>query len=352
MRMQLPPAKYPTTDARARFFDQLQPRVSAIPGVTGSAFTTSVPPLDDEAWRFAIEGGPDMDDERRPFVATVTVTPEYFAVLGVAITRGRAFAASDGASGSESVIVSQVAVDRYFRGEDPIGRRIRFVPREDEPNEPPQPWRTIIGVSAPFLQGSTDEAFRSAVVYLPFRHTTPRAASLLVRSTLPPAQVMAAVRQAVLSLDADQPVFAIETAAEVLANEQLFHRLFAAVFGLLAAIALVLSAVGVHGVIAYAVTQRTQEIGVRMALGAGWRQVSWLFLKRALVQLALGLAIGLAGALALGQVVRFNLVEIEPSDPVTLIGITLVLVTVALASCLVPVRRAARMDPAIVLRAE
>jgi predicted permease len=352
MRMQLPPAKYATAGARARFYDAVQPRVNALPGVIASAFTTSVPPLDDEPWRLVIEGSPAVDDERRPFVGTVTVTPEYFDVLGVALTRGRGFTPADGAPGSENVILSQVAADRYFRGEDPIGRRIRFVPREDEPNEPPQPWRTIVGVSAPFLQGDTEEAFRSAVVYQPFRQAPPRTASLLVRSSLPPSQVMSAVRQAVLSIDAEQPVFAIETAAAALANEQLFHRLFAAVFGLLAAIALVLSAVGVHGVIARAVTQRTQEIGVRLALGAGQRQVQWMFLRGSLLQLGLGLAIGLPGALALGQVVRFNLVEIEPSDPVTLAGITIMLAMVAVVSCLVPVQKAARMDPARVLRAE
>jgi hypothetical protein len=293
-----------------------------------------------------------MDDLRRPFVGTVTVTPEYFEVLGVPISRGRGLAAADGGPGSENVVISQVAADRYFHGEDPIGRRIRFVPRAGDSDQPPQPWRTIVGVSAPFLQGSTDEAFRSPVVYLPFRGATPPTASLLVRSALPPDQVMAAVRRAVLPLDADQPVFAIETVAAVMRNERSFHRIFAVVFGLLAAIALTLSAVGVHGVIARAVTQRTQEIGVRLALGAGARQVSWMFLRRSLAQLALGLAIGVPGALALGQVVRFNLVEIEPSDPATLVGVTLVLAIVALASCLVPVRRAARMDPASVLRAE
>jgi predicted permease len=352
MRMQLPPAKYPTAEHRARFFEQLQSRVEAIPGVLGSAVTTSVPPLDDEEWRVEIDGRPVVEDERRPFVSTVTITPTYFEVLGVAINRGRPFTTSDGSPGSENAIISQVMADRHFRGEDPIGRRIRFVPRGDDPNEPPQPWRTIVGITAPFLQGSTDEAFRSSVVYLPFRQSTPQASSILIRSALPPADVMAAVRQAVQAIDLDQPVFSIETVASTLQNEQLFHRLFAAVFGLLAAIALVLSAVGVYGVMAYAVTQRTQEIGVRMAIGAQRWQVSWIFLRRSLTQLAIGLAIGLPAALGLGRLVRFQLVEIEPNDPVTMIGITVVLILVALASCLVPLRKATRVDPVIALRSE
>ena len=352
MRMQLPPAKYPTAEHRAQFFEQLQSRVDAIPGILGSAVTTNVPPLDDEEWRVEIDGRPPIDDQRRPFVSTVTTTPTYFAVLGVAINRGRAFTASDGAPGSQNAIISQTMADRHFHGEDPLGRRLRFVPREDDPNVPPQPWRTIVGISAPFLQGSTDEAFRSAVVYLPFRQSTPRTSSILIRSALPPADVMAAVRHAVQAIDVDQPVFSIETVAGTLQNEQLFHRLFAAVFGLLAAIALVLSAVGVYGVMAYAVTQRTQEIGVRMAIGAQRWQVSWIFLKRCLTQLAIGLAVGLPAALGLGRLVRFQLVEIEPNDPVTIIGITVVLILVALASCLVPLRKAARVDPMIALRSE
>jgi putative ABC transport system permease protein len=351
MRMQLPPAKYPTKEAREQFFAQLQPRLDAIPGVTGSAITSSVPPLTDEQWRFAIDGRADIDDEQRPFVGTVTITPGYLDVLGVAITRGRGFTPADGAPGSENVIISHAMAERHFPGEDPIGRRIRFVPREDE-REPPQPWRTIVGVSAPFLQGDTSEAFRSSVVYLPHRQNTPRTSSIVIRSGLPPAQVLTAVQKAVQTIDSDQPLLAIQTVAAVMENEHLFHIIFAWVFGLLASIGLILSAVGVYGVMAYAVTQRTQEIGVRMAIGAGRRQVSWIFLKRCLLQLTMGLAIGLPGALALGQVVRFNLVEIEPSDPLTMISITVALIAVALASCLIPVRKAMRVDPVNALRAE
>lgn len=324
-----------------------------------------MPPLTDEEWRVEIDNRPPIDDERRPFVATVTVTPGYLDVPRVPMTRGRSFTAADGAPGSEHVIINQVMAERHFPGEDPVGRRLRFVPREDEP-DPQQPgapnaqtlrmavepWRTIVGVSATFLQGDTMEAFRSPVVYLPHRQNPPRTSSILIRSQLPPAQVLRAVQKAVLSIDSDQPVLAIETVAAAMAFEQLFHRIFSWVFGLLATIGPILSAVGVYGVVAYAVTQRTQEIGVRMAVGAGRAQVSWMFLRRCLWQLALGLAIGLPGALALGQIISFNLVEIEPSDPITMIGITVAIAVVALASSVIPVRKAAKVDPVIALRAE
>ena len=350
MRMQLPPSNYPTPDARLRFFDQLLPKVAAIPGVQHAAFTTSVPPLDDEEWRFEVDGQSYAADDRRPWTGTVTVTPGYFGLLGVAITRGRGFDERDGTPGVETMVVGQVFADRYFRGEDPVGRQIRFVQRDDE--KEPQPWRTIVGVVAPFQQGSDIEAFKSAVVYLPFRQGAPRTASLIIRSALPPASVMTAVGSAVQSIDADQPVFNIETLAAVFANERSIYRILSTLFGVLAAIGLMLSAIGVYGVIAYAVTQRTQEIGVRMAVGARQWDVSWMFVRKGLKQLVLALAIGVPAAVGLGMVAQFRLVQVEPTDPITIGSITVVLTVVALLACIVPARKAARVDPIMALRAE
>jgi len=350
MRMQLPPSNYPTPDARLRFWDQLLPKVAAIPGVQSAAFTTSVPPLNDEEWRFEVDGRRYTEDEGRPWTGTVTITPGYFDVLGVSIVRGRAFSDRDGAAGAETIVVGQLFADRYFPGEDPMGRRIRFMMRDDE--KEPQPWRTVIGVVAPFQQGDDSEAFRSPVIYLPFRQVAPRTASLIVRSALPTGSVMTAVRSTVQPIDPDQPVFNIQTLAAVFANERSIYRIFATLFGVLAAIGLLLSAIGVYGVIAYSVTQRTQEIGVRMAIGAGRWDVSWMFLRRGLIQLGIALAIGLPGSLAIGIVAQLRLVEVEPTDPITLLGVTIVLTIVSLVACLVPARKAARVDPITALRSE
>ena len=350
MRMQLPPSNYPSAEARLRFFEQVLPRVTAIPGVQDAAFATSVPPLADEEWRFEVNGHRYAENELRPWTTTVTITPGYFDLLGVAISRGRLFGETDGAPGAENIVVSQVFANRYFEGENPVGRRIRFMMRDDE--KEPQPWRTIVGVVAPFRQGDDSEAFRSPVTYLPFRQVPPRTASLIVRSALPPVDVMTAVRSAVQAIDGDQPVFNVETIAAVFANERSIYRIFATLFGVLATIGLLLSAIGVYGVIAYAVTQRTQEIGVRMAVGARRWDVSWLFLRKGLLQLGLALLIGLPAAVGLGIVAQFRLVEVEPSDPVTIAGITIVLAAVSLVACLVPARTAARVDPITALRSE
>ena len=350
MRMQLPPANYPTPDARLRFFERLLPKVAASPGVQHAAFATSVPPRADEEWRFEVDGRRYADDERRPWTGTVTITPGYFDLLGVAIVRGRGFNDGDGAPGAANTVVSQVFADRYFRGEDPVGRRIRFMMRDDE--KEPHPWRTIVGISAPFQQGDDSEAFRSPVAYLPLRQSPPRTASLLVRSALPPSSVMAVVRSAVQSIDADQPVFNVETIAAVFANERSIYRIFATLFAALAAIGLTLSAIGVYGVIAYAVTQRTQEIGVRMAIGAQQWDVAWMFVRKGMVQLGLALLIGLPAAVGLGIVARFRLVEVEPTDPLTILAVAIVLIVVALVACVVPARRAANVDPMIALRSE
>ena len=234
------------------------------------------------------------------------------------------------------------------------GRRIRFVRRaNDDDSQAPDPtWRTIVGISGPILQGSPRDAYRNAVVYAPFRQETPRTSSLLIRSAMPPATVMDAVRRAVQAVDRDQPVFTIQTVEQLLSEERSIYRIFAVLFVLLASIALVLSSVGLYAVMAYAVTQRTQEIGVRMAIGAQRWQVSWMFLQRGLLQLSIGLALGIPIALALARIARLQLVEIEPADPLTFVAVAVLLALVSLLACVLPARRATRVDPLTALRSD
>ena len=349
MQLRLPASKYSNADARL-FFERLEPRLTAIPGVEAAAVTTGVPSRD---------GGERLLETERTagttapvFVSTVAITPRFFDVVSVPLVRGRNFQDSDGAPGFETVIVNERLAAQFFPGEDPIGRRLRFTQRQRASGTRPDVWRTIVGISGRILHGSSLDLYENAVVYVPYRQQSPAEASLLVRSALPPASVMDAVRREVQALDRDQPVYTIQTLAQLLEADRWWYRIWGAVMAALAGVALLLSIVGLYAVMAYAVTQRTQEIGLRMAVGAEPRQVSWLILKRGLTQLIVALTLGLTAALALNRVLHLGLADLRSSDPATFAAIAALLTAVAIAACLVPVRRAIRIDPVAALRAD
>jgi predicted permease len=352
LRMQLPAFKYADGQARLAFFERLEPRLSAIPGVRAAALTTGVPPFDGGERLVQIDRPALAAKEQPRFVSIVTITPHFFDVVRVPLSRGRTFGETDGSSGSKTVIINERFASEFFSGEDPIGWRLRFLERGTTPDASGAPWRTIIGVVPSIRHGSPQDAYRNAVVYLPYREEAPAGASLMIRSALPRGILMDAVRREVRSIDPEQPVFTIRTMEEMQAESRWPHRVFGSSFALFAVIALVLSSVGLYAVMAYSVTQRTPEIGMRMALGAQRQQVIWLILKRGLAQLAMGLTVGLAGALALSRVLRGVLVDITPSDPITFATITIILAAVSVGACLVPARRATRIDPLVALRAE
>jgi len=351
MRMQLPALKYETPSARRAFFARLEPRLSAIPGVNGVAVTTSVPPFGSDMRAIEVEGRP-VSGDRPHQVTTVTISPAFFDVLGIKVERGRAFEPNDGAAGAESAIVNAKMAAVFFPGENPIGKRIRLVTRTSPVQEVEPAWRTIVGVSPSIPHGSKQDFEPAPVMYLPDRQDAPSRVALLVRSALPPASVMDAVRREVQAIDRDQPVYTIQTLDEMLAQDRWPYRVFGGLFAIFALIGLGLSSVGLYAVMAYSVTQRTQEIGVRMTLGADRRQVSWLVLKRGLTQLALGLTLGVGGALALSRVMQAVLFQVTPGDPVTFAATTMLLTLVSIAACVLPARRATRVDPVVALRAE
>jgi putative ABC transport system permease protein len=354
MRMQLAEPKYATPDARRAFFARLEERLSAIPGVDASAVTTALPPFASGQRDFEIEGQPSRGPADSPLnVSTVTIGPGFFAAAGAPMRRGRGFDDRDGGAGAESAIVNERMASRFFAGEDPLGRRIRFRAGSASPGQAAAPWLTIVGVSPTIRHGSASlygEA--NPVVYVPYRYDPPASAALLVRTSLPPQTIADAVRRGVQAIDPDQPVFTIQTLDQVIAQDRWPFRVFGTMFTIFALIALVLSAAGLFGVVAYSVTQRRQEIGVRMALGANGRQVMWLILKRGLSQLVIGLGIGLAAAAASSQLLRSVLVGISPTDPITFATIAMVLSIVSVAACLIPARRAARVGPLVALRTD
>jgi predicted permease len=353
MRLHLLETKYATPESRLAFFDRLEPRLAAIPGLEAAAVTTSVPPSGTGDTAFEIDGRPPRQPDEQPLeVSTVTISPRFFDTAGVRLLRGRTFGDTDGTPGAETLIVNARMAARFFPGEDPLGRRVRFVPRKASAGDPVPVWRTIVGISPTIRHSAPQDAEPDAVAYVPHRQDPPMGSSLLVRSQLPPASVMEAVRREVQAIDADQPVFTIRTLDRLLVEQRWPFRVFGTLLGVFALVALTMSVVGLYAVMAYSVTQQTQEIGVRMALGAGRRQVSWLILRRGLAQLAAGVALGLAGAYVLTGAMRQLLVQVTPTDPLTFACITSLLSLVAIAACLIPAQRATRVDPLVALRTD
>jgi putative ABC transport system permease protein len=348
MRIQLPDLKYPTPETRRAFYDRLTPKLAALPGVEAVTLATAIPPAG--GWRrsFEIEGRPLAErPQDRPAVTDVTIGPNFFETLGVRVLRGRAFTEADGAPGNETIVVNERFVSEFFPGDDPIGKRIRF-PEQEKTGV----WRTIVGVAAPIRYGQPQDSEPRSVAYLPLRQQASSGVALVIRSRTEPGAIMASVRREVQSIDPDQPVFRVQTVDESMARQRWPIRVFGTIFAILALIALVMSSVGLYAVMAYSVTQRTQEIGVRMALGAEGRQVRWLILRRGLIQLALGLALGLTGGWFAGAAIQPLLVQVAPNDPMTLAGIAALLSAVSIAACLIPARRATRLDPLTALRVD
>ena len=283
----------------------------------------------------------------------LSVGDGYFDTLGVQLLRGRAFTPADGQAGQESAIVNRRFVSTHFADEDPVGRRIRLEIPNRPPDTPEPPWLTIVGVAPDIRQvvGQQD-AELSPLVYVPHRTESPRSGVLLVRTMSDPADVTALVRDTMRVVEPDLPLFNIQTLDQRIAQQRWQFRVLGSMFATFALIALVLSAVGIYAVTAYSVTQRTQEIGLRVALGALPGQIQWLILRLALGPLAIGLLIGVGGALAVGQLLQSLLVQTSPTDPATLISIVAVLMSVALLACVLPARRAARLDPTVALRYE
>jgi putative ABC transport system permease protein len=356
MQLQLAGAKYQKSEARRAFYDRLQPRLDAIPGAEHAALTTSIPPfgLGSRPLDFDGRPSPKFDDARR--VGIVTISPAFFDVAGVSIVRGRAFTEIDGAPGSETAIINERMAAEHFTGEDPLGKRVRYMLPPPQPGRsaPETPvWRTIVGIVPTIRHNQPQEGETLSVMYVPWRQDPPGFASILVRSSVPPQTIIDAVRREVQSIDADQPVFNLRTMDQMMQQQMWPYRVFGTLFLIFASIGLVLSAVGLYAVMAYSVTQRTQEIGVRMALGAQGNQVTWMVLRRGLFQLGLGLAFGLSGGYFAGRALPSRiLVQTTSTDPWTFVAITVILSVVAITACVVPARRAMRVDPLVALRAE
>ena len=299
--------------------------------------------------RLTIDGHQEPGTSLSALVTRVAVGSRYFDTLGLTLARGRAFADADGSTGHEVAVVNQRLASMYFPNEDPVGHRIRLTP--DSPSGTNSPWITIVGVSPTIRQRHLREADPDPVVYVPYRFAPAPSMAVVVRTPGEPSAMTRTLQEAVRVLDPDLPLFGIATLDQTIAQRRWFDRVFGTMFAAFAAVALMLSAVGLYAMTAYAVTHASTR-SARIALGARPRQVQWLFVGQSLRQLALGLTLGLAGALGAGRLLRSLLAQASANDAVTLAAIAAVFVTVTLAACYWPARRATAVDPTSTLHCE
>jgi putative ABC transport system permease protein len=345
--LSLPRAKYTENDQRTAFFKQLLERVRDLPGVESASATRTLP-LGGSNWGrgLTVEGHPVMSTGQTPTVQHTVVEPGYFRTMGITLLAGRDFTDADTKDAPDVTIIEERLARQYWPNESPLGKRVRFGPPEDN-----EPWHTIVGVVSTVRDQSVQEETRPSV-YLPHQKVPVPSMSLVARTSVNPHEFIGAVRREVAQLDPDLPVSKVATMEEVVAESIWQPRLYAMLFAVFAGGALLLALIGIYGVMAFLVQTRTHEIGVRMALGASARDVFKLIVGRGMKLTAVGVVIGIAGAIALTRLIHSLLFNTSATDPLTFILISLLLSLAAFFACYIPARRAAKVDPLVALRYE
>jgi putative ABC transport system permease protein len=347
MNVWLPYAKYPDAPKWVAFYDQITQRIQALPGVQ-SAGMTSVLPISQNFDRrsFQVETHP-VPRGQEAEADTYIVTPGYLRTMQIPLLMGRELTTQDVAGVEPVALISDTFARRYWPGEDPLGKRIKFPGSTARP----EPWRTIVGVVRDVKQYGVDKE-STMQLYLPEAQLPVSWLTLVVRTAGDPAQTLSAIRNEIRGVDPDQAVFEVATMEGLLAESIARRRFVMILLAGFAALALTLAAIGIYGVMAYTVAQRTQEIGVRMALGAQASDVLKLVVGQGM-RLALGgVGIGLAAACGLTHLMTTLLFSVSAIDPLTFGVIPLLLIAVALLACYIPARRATKVDPMIALRCE
>lgn len=347
-RLTVPRARYPEASQRAEFYRALLERLRALPGVTVAASAQGIPFSGwDVQGGFSIEGIPDPPPGEELLAHYQYVSPDFFAAIGAPIVQGRGFTEADRDSVQVNVVINQHMAARAFPGQDPLGRRLK-TGRVDGPD----PWATVIGVVRDFRHYRLPEEMGPAVYY-PYASLPGQQQTLVLRTTLAnPLTLQPAMMQAVRQGDPDLPLSQVRTFEEAVSRSLWQQRLPGQIVGLFAVLALALAAVGLYGVVAYSITRRTRELGVRLTLGATRGQVVRMVLRQAATLGVLGVVIGVAASLWLTRFLRELLYGVRPGDPLTMLTVSVLLMGVALVAGWFPARRAARVDPAIAMRAE
>ena len=341
----LPQPVYDSPERRATFYASLAERLGAVPSIASVSIASALPLLGGQQRRLDIMDRPVREKEQQPTAWTVMVGPRYFATLGLSLVRGRDFTSEDGSPGRPFAIVNERFVERFFPDDDPIGRQIAVTPSGGAGLPA---WVTIAGISPSIRQRPT--AVADPVVYLPLRSMPDANAALLVRSDMATDAVAALLRREMQGLDANLPLERMRTMAQVVRDAEWVGRISRNLARVLTLIAVMLATLGLYAVTSYAVSQRTQEIGVRLALGARRRHVIWFVARRVAFQLSVGLAVGIACTKLWGSVFSSGRAGVTVNDLQTLAGVAASLVVIAVIACFVPVRRATRLDPVAAIR--
>ncbi len=340
----LPPGRYPEKPMQTSFYTALLDRIGQAPGVDSAALTSALPFVNGGvAYFFQIEGRPSLGPSKDPFARLRIVSPSYLRTMGIRLRSGRDFNEDDNESGTAVVEINETMARRYWPGENPVGRKITYS-REHVRVE-------IIGVVSDVKFGTLDSPPEEEM-YVPYRQRPALAMSVVVRSTADPAPLTSAVRLAVLTLDKDQPITNIRTMENLVSGSLSQSRLRGWLMGIFAVLALILAAIGIFGVVAYTVTQRTREIGIRIALGAARSNILALVLQQTMRPVVFGILTGWLASVLAARLISSMLFGIKVLEPITIATATLTLALVAGLAAYLPARRASKVDPLIALREE
>ena len=361
----LPQKKYATEEQQAAFYNRLLENIRALPGVESAAAASGLP-LGNNGWQtsFMIDGRPVPPRDQVPLMEACLVTPDYFKAMNIPVLRGRVFTDRDDRShiagrdlsklnenqraiaGMNSIVIDEDFAKRYWPNEDAVGKYVRLGTESDAPK------LEVLGVVGRVKMESLNQNSDRVQGYFPFNQTPDTGMTVIVKGASDPNQLIASVRGAIREVDPDQPIYSVRTMNEIRAESVAGERLNLTLLSLFAGIALVLAIVGIYGVMSYSVTQRTHEIGIRMAIGARPRDVFKMVLGHGMKLTLLGVVIGLGSAFALTRLMETMLFGVEPTDKLTFAAISIMLIMVALLACYLPGRRATKVEPTISLRYE